>query len=89
MTQSPYYPVLRALKELEDLWAERDRLKCKLADWFLALQSLTPGGSEFQSPETCEAYVRERLHHGQDLAKEVVRLKREIRDLRRWIREES
>ena len=51
-------------------------------DWSLALQSLTPGGSEFQSPEACEAYVRERLHHGPERMKEVVRLKREISPLR-------
>lgn len=58
----------------------------RLAEWRKALQSLTPGGSEFQSPETCEAYVREKLRQGHEKAKEVVRLGREIARLRKAFR---
>lgn len=44
--------------------AEREKVKeleqegMKLFEWRLALHSLTPGGSEFCTPEACESWVR-------------------------------
>lgn len=73
-------------QRLERQVRERDeeisRLKSELADWSLALQSLTPGGSEFQSSEVCLSCVRVRLARSHERAKEIVRLGREIARLR-------
>lgn len=32
-------------------------------EWALALQSLTPGGSEFLTPQECVAHVRQRMNY--------------------------
>ena len=45
-----------------------------------ALESLTPGGSEyFRNPERCVSTVRERIKHGHEAKKELVRLRRDLR----------
>lgn len=42
----------------------------------LALQSLTPGGSEFvRDPERCVAYVKDLFHSGHEAKKDCVRLR--------------
>lgn len=55
--------------------AERDK-------WRLALESLTPQGSEFYNDlENCMAWIEKQRQSGHEARKEVVRLKRQLKVL--------
>ncbi len=55
--------------------AEADRRELK--EWSLALQSLTPGGSEFANdPEYCREYIHRRLTEIHEAKKDAVGIKR-------------
>ena len=51
--------------------------KYSAKEWAQALQGLTPGGSEFQTPEECVAFVRKRTNYPQI----IIRLRSALKDL--------
>lgn len=53
-------------------------------EWALALQGLTPSGSEFVTPAECVAYVQRAMHR--DLPTIVVRLREQNKTLRDTLR---
>ena len=54
----------------------------------LALENLTPGGSEFhRNPERCVEHIRKRLKDGSDAKRECVKLRALIRDIKVLVEE--
>ena len=51
-------------------------------EWALALQDLTPGGSEFLTPRECADYVRERTNYPQI----IIRQREQIKELQAALR---
>ena len=62
--------------ELAAVTAERDRLEAERKEWAAALQSLTPSGSEFQTPGACLEHVRDRLRRRDEQLKDGIRERR-------------
>lgn len=66
-----------AHKRIEHFEKQADRYR-------LALEGLTPGGSEFyKNPEGCVAHIRQRLDSGDAAKKECVRLRRTNAEIRK------
>jgi hypothetical protein len=63
---------------MANLAAPWERFSAK--EWSLALQSLTPGGSEFTEPSECVAYVRKRFDRQSPITL-ILNLKKEIQQL--------
>jgi len=54
--------------------------------WRLALEALTPQGSEFHNDlDRCVGYVRDKYQNGIDAVKENVRHRRIYQDLLSWL----
>lgn len=67
--------------KLRDLEARLAKAEEKADKWRLALENLTPVGSEFQNDvERCVAYVRERYDEQHEAMKDRVRLTRKLRE---------
>ena len=67
--------------------AEITRVRAEVERRDLALQSLTPKGSEYvNDPDRCVAYVRERFQSGHDAKMEAVRLRARVAELEAALR---
>ena len=75
---TPYAVAQRALD------AEREKVKelkqegIQLFEWRLALHSLTPGGSEFCTPEACESWVRKSRASQHEYIIEQIKQRKEL-----------
>lgn len=70
---------LSKAEALDEALSKVEKLEEELKKYRLALEGLTPGGSEFhKDPERCVAYVRDRFDSGHQAKKDCVRLRRAL-----------
>ena len=66
-------------------WAEKKSVETE--DYRRALESLTPGGSEFyKSPAACVEYIRMRLKSGENAQRERARLRGLVQDIKHMVK---
>lgn len=74
--------------DMEDLVTQLQKIAKHTEDWRLAMESLTPGGSEFYNDmDYCTKWIQDRLIERHEAKKEVIRLQRQVRDLTDKVRD--